>query len=61
MLAKHGSPVELNVLPGWPTDFEDRDGKFVTEFRTTFNSSFWEFYLHAQGSLLLRRARHSMT
>lgn len=27
--------------------FEDRDGKFVKEFQTTFNSSFWELYLFA--------------
>lgn len=25
----------------------DRDGKFVKEFQTTFNSSFWELYLFA--------------
>lgn len=27
--------------------FEDRDGKFVREFQTTYNSSFWELYLFA--------------
>src|SRR5699024_11891260 len=27
--------------------FQDRDNKFVKEFQTTFNSSFWELYLHA--------------
>jgi hypothetical protein len=35
------------VLNNWAKDFEDRDGKFVTEFQTTFNSSFWELYLFA--------------
>lgn len=27
--------------------FKDRDDKFVKEFQTTFNSSFWEIYLFA--------------
>jgi len=27
--------------------FKDRDGKFVKEFQTTFDSSFWELYLFA--------------
>ncbi|MGN4542753.1 hypothetical protein [Bacillus cereus group sp. MYBK95-2] len=35
------------VLNGWSLGFEDRDNKFVKEFQTTFNSSFWELYLHA--------------
>ena len=35
------------VLERWATGFVDRDGKFVTEFQTTFDSSFWELYLHA--------------
>jgi hypothetical protein len=35
------------VLSQWAEDFVDRDGKFVEEFQTTFNSSFWELYLHA--------------
>lgn len=38
---------ERNVLDAWATGFEDRDGKFVIEFQTTFNSSFWELYLNA--------------
>lgn len=37
----------LDVLNDWAQGFVDRDGKFVTEFQTTFNSSFWELYLHA--------------
>ena len=27
--------------------FKDRDGKFVKEFQTTFDSSFWELYVFA--------------
>src|SRR5215471_5847470 len=37
----------LAVLQQWAEGFVDRDGKFVREFQTTFNSSFWELYLHA--------------
>jgi len=36
-----------NVLSKWAEGFEDRDGKFVKEFQTTFNSSFWELYIFA--------------
>jgi hypothetical protein len=36
-----------DVLDRWAPGFVDRDGKFVEEFQTTFNSSFWELYLHA--------------
>jgi len=35
------------VIEQWVDGFPDRDGKFVKEFQTTFNSSFWEIYLHA--------------
>ena len=38
---------DLELLQQWCAGFEDRDGKFVQEFQTTFNSSFWELYLHA--------------
>jgi hypothetical protein len=38
---------ELDVIRGWAEGFEDRDGKLVKEFQTTFNSTFWEVYLHA--------------
>ncbi|HBR2605966.1 TPA: hypothetical protein L9Q09_003309 [Klebsiella pneumoniae] len=31
----------------WASGFNDRDGKLVKEFQTTFNSTFWEVYLHA--------------
>ena len=37
----------LNVINSWTNGFTDRDNKFVKEFQTTFNSSFWELYLHA--------------
>lgn len=36
-----------NVLQKWEEGFIDRDNKFVKEFQTTFNSSFWELYLNA--------------
>lgn len=42
-----GTPAELNVLQGWADGLQDRDGKFVIEFQTTFNSCFWELYLNA--------------
>lgn len=35
------------VLDEWASGFIDRDGKFVYEFQTTYNSSFWELYLFA--------------
>jgi hypothetical protein len=35
------------VLLEWANGFVDRDNKFVLEFQTTFNSSFWELYLFA--------------
>lgn len=34
-------------LQRWADGFVDRDGKFVKEFQTTFNSCFWELYLNA--------------
>lgn len=39
--------AERDVIRRWANGFVDRDGKFVKEFQTTFNSSFWELYLHA--------------
>lgn len=39
-------PQIKDVLIKWSMGFEDRDNKFVKEFQTTFNSSFWELYLH---------------
>ncbi len=43
------SPAEGErvVIRGWADGFIDRDGKFVREFQTTFNSSFWELYVFA--------------
>jgi len=35
------------VLRDWAEGFEDRDGKFVDEFQRSFNSTWWELYLHA--------------
>ncbi|EKP0262763.1 hypothetical protein JFQ93_004128 [Aeromonas sobria] len=35
-----------DVIDRWASGFEDRDNKFNYEFQTTFNSSFWEVYLH---------------
>ena len=42
-----GCEQEREVLNNWIKDFPDRDGKFVKEFQTTFNSSFWEIYLYS--------------
>ena len=41
------NPYDQAVISKWADGFVDRDGKFVEEFQTTFNSSFWELYLHA--------------
>lgn len=38
---------EREVIQQWAEGFEDRDGKFLKEFQTTFESSFWELYLYA--------------
>ncbi|AYK55918.1 hypothetical protein ACFVL4_24335 [Bacillus subtilis] len=40
-------PDLVKVLSSWAMGFQDRDHKFVKEFQTTFNTSFWELYLHA--------------
>src|ERR1700731_3500848 len=45
-LAPSASGVRA-VLMQWAEGFTDRDGKFVREFQTTYNSSFWELYLFA--------------
>lgn len=39
--------AERALFSAWSEGFEDRDGKIVKEFQTTFNSTFWEVYLHA--------------
>ena len=38
---------QREVVSEWVNGFVDRDNKFVYEFQTTFNSSFWELYLFA--------------
>jgi hypothetical protein len=43
----NGTENDKNVLRSWSDGFVDRDGKFVQEFQTTFDSSFWELYLYA--------------
>lgn len=45
-LVSRRNSAQLEVLRSWAEGFVDRDGKFVIEFQTTFNSSFWELYLH---------------
>lgn len=41
------NPYDRAVIAKWADGFVDRDGKFVEEFQKTFNSCFWELYLHA--------------
>jgi hypothetical protein len=45
----HKQPNGFNcdLLNDWARGFQHRDGKFVKEFQTTFDSSFWELYLFA--------------
>ena len=47
MLLQDQYRAEREVLNLWVNGFEDRDGKFIYEFQTTFESSMWELYLHA--------------
>lgn len=47
MLLEPQYAPEREVLRHWAQGFEDRDGKFVQEFQLSFESSFWELYLHA--------------
>lgn len=46
-LIEHSLPFNRAVQNQWVQGFVDRDGKFVKEFQTTFDSSFWELYLFA--------------
>lgn len=46
LLHRRSAP-DREVLTQWAEGFKDRDGKFVREFQTTFNSGFWELYLFA--------------
>ncbi len=47
LLIDRHSASDRAVLEQWAEDFVDRDGKFVHEFQTTFNSGFWELYIFA--------------
>src|ERR1700721_451910 len=47
MTIKPNAAGVREVLSGWADGFIDRDGKFIEEFQTTYNSSFWELYLFA--------------
>ncbi len=44
-VTKDPQPYARELLESWTEGFIDRDHKFVKEFQTTFNSSFWELYL----------------
>jgi hypothetical protein len=46
-LVTGATEYDKRLLNQWAEGFVDRDGKFVKEFQTTFDSSFWELYLHA--------------
>ena len=46
-IAGRATAGDKALLQSWIEGFVDRDGKFVQELQTTFNSSFWELYLHA--------------
>ncbi|MPM32773.1 hypothetical protein SDC9_79338 [bioreactor metagenome] len=47
---------ERRIVKSWTDGFIDRDNKIVKEFRSTFHSAFWEFYLHA----LFKNAKYSL-
>lgn len=47
MLLQPEYAPERAVLAQWARTFVDRDGKFVREFQSTFESGFWELYLNA--------------
>ncbi len=46
-ISKFANKFNFDVVNDWAGGFQDRDGKFVKEFQTTFDSSFWELYLFA--------------
>src|SRR3954451_22021577 len=46
-ISKQNNQFNCDVVNDWANGFQDRDGKFVKEFQTTFDSSFWELYLFA--------------
>ncbi|PKO66673.1 MAG: hypothetical protein CVU22_14900 [Betaproteobacteria bacterium HGW-Betaproteobacteria-16] len=39
--------AERRLMQQWADGMPDRDGKLIQEFQSTFNSTFWELYLHA--------------
>ena len=47
MLLQEQYEPERAVLQGWADGFIDRDGKFVQEFQTSFESGLWELYVYA--------------
>ncbi|WP_222937136.1 hypothetical protein [Pseudoxanthomonas mexicana] len=47
MLLQPSNAPERAVIDAWASGFVDRCGKFTKEFQTTFESSFWELYVHA--------------
>lgn len=46
-ILRQSQEADRQELLKWCDGFPDRDNKFVKEFQTTFNSSFWEIYLYA--------------
>ncbi|ASP38452.1 hypothetical protein CHH28_07095 [Bacterioplanes sanyensis] len=46
-ILRKSKEADRQELLRWCDGFPDRDNKFVIEFQTTFNSSFWEIYLYA--------------
>jgi hypothetical protein len=46
-LVVDATDYDKKLLAAWADGFVDRDKKFVKEFQTSFDSSFWELYLHA--------------
>lgn len=47
MLLQERYAPERQVLSSWADGLRDRDGKFIQEFQSTFESGLWELYLHA--------------
>lgn len=46
-MMKEKYPFARELLMQWADGFVDRDNKFVKEFQSSFNSCFWELYLHS--------------
>ena len=46
MLMQSENAPERALIAAWSEGMPDRDGKFVREFQSTFESSLWELYLH---------------